>query len=334
MIAVIAVTTAVIVSLGIVSPVCIQQRTPAQELLYASASTLQGRFTLSPAYATLEGRLVALQLDNPAPGALYPVALCCPAPLPGAMLGRGRGAKQGGLGAAAVLRLALWTRKPGGVLCLERSEVQVAPIALRVEQAYAQHVARSVQAFVGPYVQRLATSASGGCPELLRAADVGAAVAANTRLVSSHQVYVEFLYVAPIHLLVSFMPAPYVAAAHASTHAVAFTMRSLCCHCAFTVLSLYIHCAFIVLPLTTLPCCCCCIRVPCTSSPRRASAAAALYCPARRGGRPPAAGSHGHALAAAGGAGTRPAAGSALLLVLGAGAPVGCMLDTCLESQL
>lgn len=85
-----------------------------QEHAYASATALQGRFTLSPAYATLEGRLSSLQLDNPTPGAQYPVVLCCPAPLPGAMLGRGRRAHQGGLGAAAVLRLAVWTRKPGG----------------------------------------------------------------------------------------------------------------------------------------------------------------------------------------------------------------------------
>lgn len=95
--------------------------------------------------------------------------------------------------------------------------MQVAPLALRVEQQYVVQAAHSVHALVGPYAARLAAAAPGGSAELLRAADVGAAVAANTRLVSSHQVYVEFLYMAPMHLLVSFMPAPFHPVAHAST---------------------------------------------------------------------------------------------------------------------
>ena len=95
--------------------------------------------------------------------------------------------------------------------------MQVAPLAMRVEQTYIVQAAHSARALVGPYAARLAAAAPEGPTELLRAADVGAAVAANTRLVSSHQVYVEFLYMAPMHVLVSFMPAPYHPAAHAST---------------------------------------------------------------------------------------------------------------------
>lgn len=97
--------------------------------------------------------------------------------------------------------------------------MQVAPLALRVEQTYITNLLHTLHALSGPYATRLTAHAVAGrgLVDLVRAADVGAVVDASTRLVSSHQVYVEFLFVAPLHVLMSFMPAPYSPTTHAGT---------------------------------------------------------------------------------------------------------------------
>ncbi len=65
------------------------------------------------------------QVDNPDPGAHYPVVLAAPAaPQRLAFLPAALDARPVSAGASALsLRAAVWRRRPAGVLCVERIEV-------------------------------------------------------------------------------------------------------------------------------------------------------------------------------------------------------------------
>lgn len=73
------------------------------------------------------------QVDNPSPWASLPVTLLLPAPL----------SKLASTVTAAVERhrrpalraaLAWWERRPAGVVCVERAELALAPLAVYIEQ--------------------------------------------------------------------------------------------------------------------------------------------------------------------------------------------------------
>lgn len=52
--------------------------------------------------------------------------------------------------AALCLRLSLWRSRPGGVVCVERLEVQTAPLLLEVEQMHAFQLMQVGRSMLGP----------------------------------------------------------------------------------------------------------------------------------------------------------------------------------------
>ena len=51
--------------------------------------------------------------------------------------------------AALCLRLSLWRSRPGGVICVERLEVQSAPLLLEVEQTHAMQLMQVGRSMLG-----------------------------------------------------------------------------------------------------------------------------------------------------------------------------------------
>lgn len=107
--------------------------------------------------ASLKVLCTKLQVDNPATDAAYPVAVTSP------HIWSGFGRVVTAVAAAATagvpkpaalcLRWSVWRSRPGNVLCIERLQVQAAPILLEVEQVQFMQLLAFTQAVVAPLKQ-------------------------------------------------------------------------------------------------------------------------------------------------------------------------------------
>ena len=116
-----------------------------RELAYARATRLQARCGADGARVWGEAALARLQLDDAKLDARHRVAFLAPAPAGGALAGLGSAAAGGGPAPAARARLAVWLRRPGGVLCVDLADVALAPCVLDVDVAAATALAGEVR---------------------------------------------------------------------------------------------------------------------------------------------------------------------------------------------
>lgn len=97
------------------------------------------------------------QVDNPATDAAYPVAVT----FPHIWSGFGRvvtavaAAATAGVPrpAALCLRWSVWRSRPGNVLCVERLQVQAAPVLLEIQQVHVMQLLALAQAIMAPLKQ-------------------------------------------------------------------------------------------------------------------------------------------------------------------------------------
>ena len=61
---------------------------------------------------------------------------------------------------ALVARLALWQRRPAGVLCVELADLQLAPVAVYVEQQHPQQLAEYLGGLSGSFEAAAAAAAA------------------------------------------------------------------------------------------------------------------------------------------------------------------------------
>jgi hypothetical protein len=99
---------------------------------------------------------------------------------------------------ALVARLALWQRRPAGVLCVELADLQLAPVAVYVEQQHALQLAEFLGGLSGSFEAAAAAAAaaaghgggSGGAESSSQAGSEAsfhqAAVAAGAAAVMAH----------------------------------------------------------------------------------------------------------------------------------------------------
>ena len=95
-----------------------------------------------------------MQVDNPLQDAAYPVMITSP------NMQSSYGLMATAVAAAATaaipkpaglcLRLSLWRSRPGGVICVERLEVQSAPLLLEVEQMHAMQLMQVGRSMLAP----------------------------------------------------------------------------------------------------------------------------------------------------------------------------------------
>ena len=96
-----------------------------------------------------------LQVDNPLQTAVFPVTLTSPntqsrfGTVATVVAAAATAAMQ--QPAALCLRWSVWRSRPGGVLCVERLEVQTAPLLLEVEQAHAVQLLQFGQSMLAPF---------------------------------------------------------------------------------------------------------------------------------------------------------------------------------------
>ena len=95
-----------------------------------------------------------LQVDNPLQDAAYPVMVTSPNTQSsfGLMATAVAAAATAAMPkpAALCLRLSLWRSRPGGVVCVERLEVQTAPLLLEVEQMHALQLMQVGRSMLAP----------------------------------------------------------------------------------------------------------------------------------------------------------------------------------------
>eukprot|EP00887_Chlorella_sp_A99_P007395 scaffold2.g7395.t1 len=123
-----------------------------QELSYLRAGELEASVAASAARYTLGLELRTLQVDNPSPWASLPVMLMLPAPT-SRLASSVAGAVDLARRPAVRARLAVWQRRPAGVLCVEHAELELSPMAVFVEQQHATEL--------GEFLARLAADFSG-----------------------------------------------------------------------------------------------------------------------------------------------------------------------------
>lgn len=108
----------------------------------------------------------ALQLDNPSPWVALPVTLLTPAPI-SRLTSTVAAAVELQRRPAVVARLELWQRRPAGVLCVEEAELQLAPLAVFVEQRHALHLAEFL-AHLGASFSAAVAAAAAAAPSVRR----------------------------------------------------------------------------------------------------------------------------------------------------------------------
>ena len=95
-----------------------------------------------------------MQVDNPLQDAAYPVMITSPNMQSsyGLMATAVAAAATAAIPkpAALCLRLSLWRSRPGGVICVERLEVQSAPLLLEVEQTHAMQLVQVGRSMLAP----------------------------------------------------------------------------------------------------------------------------------------------------------------------------------------
>jgi hypothetical protein len=109
---------------------------PSQEVAYFRATGIAAALGASAARRTASLRVQALQLDNPSPWAAFPVTLVLPAPASKLRTSVAAAVERGRRPALAA-RLAVWRRRPAGVVCVELAQLEVASVGVYVEQQHA-----------------------------------------------------------------------------------------------------------------------------------------------------------------------------------------------------
>ena len=102
-----------------------------------------------------------MQLDNPSPWVALPVTLMVPAPF-SKLASTVAAAVDVQRKPALVARLALWQRRPAGVLCVELADLQLAPVAVYVEQQHALQLAEFLAGMSGSFEAAAAAPAAAG----------------------------------------------------------------------------------------------------------------------------------------------------------------------------
>ncbi|PSC70464.1 Methionine gamma-lyase isoform A [Micractinium conductrix] len=144
------------------------------EAAYLRAGGLKAEVAGTAAHLILDVELRHLQLDNPSPWVALPVTLMVPAPV-SRLTSTVAAAVDVARKPALVARLALWQRRPAGVLCVEQADLQLAPVAVYVEQQHALALAEFLAHLASSFEAAAAAAATAGGG----AQHAGAAVAAG-----------------------------------------------------------------------------------------------------------------------------------------------------------
>lgn len=115
------------------------------------------------------------QLDNPSPWVALPVTLVAPAPI-SRLTSTVAAAVELQRRPAVVARLELWQRRPAGVLCVEEADLQLAPLAVFVEQRHALQLAEFL-AHLGASFAAAEAAAAAAAPSPRRGHGGGTAAA-------------------------------------------------------------------------------------------------------------------------------------------------------------
>eukprot|EP01025_Chloroclados_australasicus_P036630 TRINITY_DN37331_c0_g1_i1.p1 TRINITY_DN37331_c0_g1~~TRINITY_DN37331_c0_g1_i1.p1 ORF type:complete len:1661 (+),score=111.99 TRINITY_DN37331_c0_g1_i1:654-4985(+) len=165
-----------------------------QELIYVSASGIQLRFCNSKVRSTLELVLSQVHWDNCLRDAAFPVMLAAPISRPvigtGVLLDPSK--------TAVSVRGALWNRKPGGVLCAQLIHVEVAPLALEIEENLVARLisfVSSASAWQSP-IQELEDDSN-------ESVDMDPLSTQQTQP-QQQKIYIEKLHISPLEMSVSF----------------------------------------------------------------------------------------------------------------------------------
>ena len=117
------------------------------------------------------------QLDNPSPWVSLPVTLMVPAPI-SKLTSTVAAAVELQRKPALVARLALWQRRPAGVVCVEQADVQLAPVAVYVEQQHAMQLAEFLGSLAASTEAAAAAAAGSSAADQPPARSRGGAAAA------------------------------------------------------------------------------------------------------------------------------------------------------------
>ncbi len=97
-------------------------------------------------------RASAMQVDNPSPNAAYPITAASPHVQSRFFrVATAVAANAVPKPAALCLRWSVWRSRPGHVVCVERLEMQTAPLLLELEQAHAMQLMSFGNSMVAPF---------------------------------------------------------------------------------------------------------------------------------------------------------------------------------------
>ncbi|DBA81627.1 TPA: hypothetical protein ACH3X1_007382 [Trebouxia sp. C0004] len=179
-----------------------------EELLHGRISGIQVRAVTGVARQTLELAIQQVQVDNPLQNAAYPIALTSPntqssyGVVATAMAAAATAAIP--KPAALCLRWSVWRTRPGHVLCVERLEMQTAPLLLEVEQAHAMQLMQFGQSLLAPF----ADASHAVRRRTPHEPDLMVLRAGGRQRVGGDKVYIEYLHVNKLQITLSFLPSP------------------------------------------------------------------------------------------------------------------------------
>ncbi|KAL0051145.1 hypothetical protein WJX82_002690 [Trebouxia sp. C0006] len=179
-----------------------------EELLYGRISGIQLRAVTGVARQTLELAIQQVQVDNPLQNAAYPIMLTSP----NAQSSYGVVATAVAAAATAAipkpaalcLRWSVWRTRPGHVLCVERLEMQTAPLLLEVEQAHAMQLMQFGRSLLAPF----ADASHAVRQRTPHEPDLMVLRAGGRQRVGGDKVYIEYLHVNKLQITLSFLPSP------------------------------------------------------------------------------------------------------------------------------
>ena len=190
------------------------------EIAYLKAGAFSMSMGASAARYALSLELKHIQMDNPSSHTEFPVTIVLPAPA----------SQLGSTVVAAVekrrrpavsARLAVWRRRPAGVLCVEQAELQLGSAGLFLEQKYIMTLISAIRSLSTPHLLSDGKNDDGnfwGAAELTPDAEVLLAAAAgqgppvdisSMSLKQQLKVYIDSLFIGPLDVAVSFHPAPF-----------------------------------------------------------------------------------------------------------------------------
>ncbi|KAK9859292.1 hypothetical protein WJX84_004797 [Apatococcus fuscideae] len=148
----------------------------------------------------------SLQVDNPLQAASYPVLCTAPATFStfSAMTEVLKAASSSSTASALRLRTAYWLRRPGGVLCIERVQVLISPLAVEAEQRHLTDVAAFVRACLVPFCKH------GLGNDRPPDDEPNLAILSSSHVMQPARqlkIYLEWMYISGISMTISFLPA-------------------------------------------------------------------------------------------------------------------------------